>query len=139
MRKQPRTNGMGRSPAWPKSTLPSARATLLLLTCAMTLAGCANPTLTPPSAAATVSASARQNGQPISLRPFSCNEFKLVVPHLGKVTPPPVEAPDISKEDVMARLALPDWLPQLHHLFGDTDETIAAAKVNNAAWHSLCD
>jgi len=32
-------------------------------------------------------------------------------------------------------LKLPDWLPQLHRLFGDTDETLGAAQVNNDVWH----
>jgi len=116
-----RTSGTRRWRAWTKS------AALMLLAIAPTpiLASCANPTVTVPPSAGTVF--------PKAPRPFSCNEFKVVNPHLGKVVSP------ITKEDVIARLALPDWPAQLSRLFGDTDDTIKAVKGNNAAWHALCD
>lgn len=76
-------------------------------------------------------------GHAVTLRPFACGEFKPVVRHLGKITS--AGQPDISQQDVLDRLKLPDWLPQLHHLFGDTDETLGANQVNNDVWHRLCD
>ncbi len=59
-----------------------------------------------------------------------------MVGHAGKITAD--GKPDISKGDVLTRLALPDWLAQLHRLFGDTDDTLAATKVNNAALRAIC-
>jgi hypothetical protein len=100
------------------------------------LCGCATNQTTVPPSAQVVSANARQNGQQISLRPFSCTEFKLVLPHLGKITAAGV--PDISKPDVVDVLTDPDWLAKLHHLLGDTDDTIKSSRENNAAWNALC-
>ena len=116
--------------------LRSGRVMLVSIGSALTLTACAGLMPTVPPAAATVSLS-QDGGQPIDLRPFGCSEFKVVTRHLGKITPD--GKPDISQQDVLDRLKLPDWLPQLHRLFGDTDETLGAAQVNNDVWHRLCD
>jgi hypothetical protein len=131
MRSKPATSA---TPLWQGSknwTPRPRRAALLLLALMLTACASQTPTLSP--VAGTVSASSG----PVSLRPFSCSEFDLVQPHLGKITPD--GKPDISKEDVTSRLALPDWEDQLHHLFGDTSDTIGKNKLNDAVWHRLCD
>lgn len=72
-----------------------------------------------------------------NLRPLACSEFKVVNPHLGKITPAGMD--DVKLQDVLDRITGPDWEAQLRRLFGDTDETISGSKQNNAAWHALCD
>lgn len=71
-----------------------------------------------------------------NVRPLACDELKIVNPHLGKITA--AGADDVQKPDVLARLALPDWESQLRHLLGDTSDTIAANKANNARLDALC-
>lgn len=61
----------------------------------------------------------------------------MVTRHLGKITAD--GKPDISKQDVLAGLDRPDWLPWLHRVFGDTTDTLAANQANNEVWHRLCD
>ena len=106
-----------------------------LVALSVLLGSCATANL--PSALPSSQAIAAGSGQKVSLRPLSCSEFALVTRHLGKITP--AGLPDISQQDVLDRLKLPDWQAQLHHLFGDTDETLAANKANNDTWHGLCD
>jgi hypothetical protein len=85
-----------------------------------------------PPAAATVS----PNGSRQPVRALACDELKIVPPHLGKITAAGLD--DVQKQDVLSRLALPDWEQQLRHLLGDTSETVAANKANNAALDALC-
>jgi hypothetical protein len=107
---------------------------LLVITSVLILTACgALPPTPPPAATASLS---QDGGQPLDLRPYSCSEFKVVPRHLGKITAD--GKPDISKQDVLDGLGRPDWLPWLHRVFGDTDETLAANQVNNAAWEKLC-
>lgn len=124
------TSATRRLPVFKKSTRPRGLGTGLLLISLLTLTSCASPDQTLPPAAATVS----PNSQP--LRPLACSEFKLVVGHGGKITAD--GKPDVQKADVVARLALPDWEAQLRRLFGDTSDTLAAIRLNNAAWRALC-
>jgi len=69
-------------------------------------------------------------------RPLVCNEMERLVLHAGKVTADGKD--DVQKQDVIDRLALPDWEAQLRRLFGDTDSTIKAGRKNNAVLEELC-
>lgn len=134
MHSSPQISATRSSAAFKRWIRLSARAIGLMLGLALAACAARGPTL--PSAAATVSADAQARGQQISLRPFSCTEFKPVLPHLGKITP--AGLPDISKADVIDALGSPDWLAKLHHLLGDTGDTIKGSRENTAAWAALC-
>lgn len=55
--------------------------------------------------------------------------------HLGKITPDGVW--NATKDDVTKALADPGWVDELHAMFGDTTDTIAQVKANNAALHAI--
>jgi hypothetical protein len=62
--------------------------------------------------------------------------------HLGKVDAdgkPALTAWDIQQALDARYTGQPDAVAQIRRLTGDTDSTIVQVKINNAAWHALCD
>src|SRR5437868_324255 len=101
MHSAPATNAIRPWRACPKSRRPARLATACATGLLLILTACASPTITVPPAAATGSAERH------SVRALACDEIKIVHPHLGKITA--AGADDVQKQDILDRLALPDW------------------------------
>lgn len=112
-----------------KSRRLIALAMLPLIMLALT--ACGSLTWTPLPGGATAS----PDGGPV-IHAYVCTEIKVVHYHDGKITPD--GKPDLKPEDVAAVMAKPDWFDQLHHIVGDTSDTILSSKLNNAVLNALC-
>jgi hypothetical protein len=72
-----------------------------------------------------------------ALRPLICDEVQVILPHFGKVKPDG-HTPDLTQQDVLDALKSRDWFDQLHHLVGDTDDTIFRVNHNDAGIAAEC-
>lgn len=64
-------------------------------------------------------------------RPIACVTFQVIHFSTGK--------PGVTVDDVKAQLTRDNPVSRVRNFVGDTTQTIAQIKEQNAVWHALCD